>query len=184
MKILLIILIIAVAVLVMRYRRQIFKWTWGKKTLRSLAYKIATDDGAVVTADISVASGCAVIPEPDCRAYTIDPPNQYLDEHNQWCQVAGERSAFPKASRVKRVKTANDNPNAERDLINGIYDENLLLTLQRQFLKANSSNTVDKVLWIVAIPCAAFVIIYGINHMHPTAAHTTLQIMYAILGGV
>ena len=131
-----------------------------KKLARSQTYQIATDDGAVISRELPVASGCAVMPE-SCHAFEIDPDNQYLNENNMWVQVAGERSAIPKMSR-KPHKLAGEG--VERGLIEKVYKEHKELAKLQQFLKIGKNTLLDKIIWVVAIPSCAFVIMYAINH--------------------
>jgi hypothetical protein len=134
--------------------------TFDKKMDRSLSYDLATDDGAVITKELAVISGCAKWGEIG-RAYLIDSDNQYLNEFGIWIQVAGERCAFPKTARVPRTTTPNNQ--TERQVIEEIYKENKAMAKLTQFINATKESAIGKIAWIVSIICISIVMVAFFN---------------------
>jgi hypothetical protein len=134
--------------------------TFDKKMDRSLTYDLATDDGAVITKELSVISGCAKWAEIG-RAFLIDADNQYLNEYGMWVQVGGERCAWPKTTRVPRPP--NENNKTHREVINEIYKENKAMAKLTQFINASKETSLGKITWIIAIICISILLSIFLN---------------------
>ncbi len=125
---------------------------FGKKNQRSQMCRIYTDDGRVVKVELDVLRSC--LDEPELRkGFLISPANLFYNDGVLW-QVLYEKSCLPLALR----ETLNVK-NLEK-LIDQIFDDNLQEAKSRQFKQALKDKLMDRITWIVAIPCS--VILVGI----------------------
>ncbi len=129
----------------------------GKRKTRSQMAEIFTDDGRIITTEISVLRGC-MNDDKTGSAFLLDSDNQYTAEDGQWTQVLGERSTIPismvKATEYKRLQK----------IINKIYEESYegeILNAQRQ---AKKGGQLDKIMWLVFGPLSFLLIIWMITY--------------------
>jgi len=128
---------------------------WGKRKQRSQMCLVFTDDGRLITIELEVLRGC-VNDDATRQAFLIDAANQYMGDDRHWYQVLGERSTIPicmlKPTEVKNLE----------DLINQIFHESQESAKLLQYERAGQNSIMDKILWIVAIPCSALLIAFAI----------------------
>lgn len=113
-----------------------------------------TDDGRIVTLEFDVGRGCT-IDENLGMAFVISAGNQFTAEDGQWHQLLGERSTIPicliKETEITDLKGLKDK----------IFREAHEGAKINQYKIANRNFLIDKILWIVTIPCVTLLIIFA-----------------------
>jgi len=132
------------------------KVTFGKRKKRSQMCEIFTDDGRIVDEELNVLRGC--VDDPDRNAaFLIDSDNQFVCEDGQWYQILGERSTIP----ICMIKPTNIKDLGE--LINQIFRETHETAKLQQYENAMKNAWMEKILWIIAIPCITLLLFYAIK---------------------
>lgn len=129
---------------------------FGKRKQRSQMCEMFTDDGRLLTVEHDVLRGC-IDDSIKGMAFIIDGDNQFLDEQGDWVQLLGERSIIPicpvKGSNITDLEKLKDQ----------IYHESHEEAKVEQYKKAEQSEFMNKILWMITIPCVTFLIIFGVQ---------------------
>ena len=132
------------------------KVTFGKRKKRSQMCEVFTDDGRIIAAELDVLRGC--VDDPDRNAaFLIDPVNQIMGEDGQWYQIIGEHCTMP----IQLITKGQ-----EKDLnklIPQIFRETHETAKLQQYEKAMKNSWLEKILWIIAIPCITLLLFYAIK---------------------
>ena len=117
-----------------------------------------TDDGRLETIELPVLQG-SVLDEEKGKGFVLDATNQYFNkEDGQWYQVLWERSSIPlcmiNQSSVKDLTA----------LIDQIFHQNRQKAEIKQFKRANKNALLDRIIWLVAIPCVTILLIFAANY--------------------
>ena len=132
------------------------KVTFGKRKKRSQMCEIFTDDGRILDVELDVLRGCVDDPARNA-AFLIDPDNQLVCEDGQWYQIIGEHCTLP-ISLINKGKEKDLNK-----LIPQIFRETHETSKLQQYENAMKNAWVEKILWIVAIPCTTLLLFYAIK---------------------
>lgn len=131
---------------------------FGKRKLRSQMCEMFTDDGRLITVEHDVLRGC-IDDAIKAMAFIIDGDNQFMDEQGDWVQLLGERSIIPicpvKDSHITDLEKLKDQ----------IFHESHEEAKVEQYKKAAQSAFMDKILWMITIPCVTFLIIFGVQYL-------------------
>ncbi len=123
----------------------------GKTKTRSQMCRVYTIDGRVPKMQLSVSRGC-ILDELNGKGFLISPANQFRDKNGVTWQILFENSMLPLALRedlnVTNLTT----------LVDQIYVDNHEEAQRQQFRNALKSKIMDKILWIVAMPCTVALI--------------------------
>lgn len=134
------------------------KVTLGKRKKRSQMCEIFTDDGRIIDVELDVLRGC--VDDPDRNAaFLIDSDNQFVCEDGQWHQIIGEHCTLPIRMITKDKERDLDN------LIPQIFRETHETAKLQQYENATKNAWMEKILWIVAIPCITFLLFYAIKEL-------------------
>ncbi len=138
--------------------------SFGKRKKKSQMNEIFTDDGRIPTIELEVSKGSMPDPERGA-AFLLDEANQLVAEDGNWTQILGERSCLPLAiitrPKAEDIKGSKNDP--LHQLINQIFHETHEDAKLRQYMEAMKNAVLDKLVQLVAIPAAAFVVIYALN---------------------
>ena len=131
---------------------------FGKRKQRSQMCELFTDDGRLLTVEHDVLRGCIDDPLKG-MGFIIDGANQFLDEQGNWVQLLGERSTIPicpvTISHITDLKA----------LKGQIFHESHEESKVQQYKKAAQSEFMNKILWMITIPCVTFLIIFGVQKL-------------------
>jgi hypothetical protein len=117
-----------------------------------------TEDGRIVTPEFDVMQTCIDDKEAGI-AFMLDAENQFVGEDGIWYQILWERTCYP----VSMIVSGKDPDLAK--LMNQIYAETYKRESEVQFNKANQSNKMTPILWIVSIVVSAFIIVAGLRYL-------------------
>jgi hypothetical protein len=129
----------------------------GKRKQRSQMCEVFTEDGRILQIEFDVLRGC-IEDQATGQAFLIDSANQYTDERGYWVQVLGERSTIP-VCMISPTKV-----NDLKGLINNIYYESYQDAKMQQYIKAAKAPWLERITWIVAIPCICALLMFAIQH--------------------
>jgi hypothetical protein len=115
--------------------------------------EIFTDDGRIVTAEITVLRGC-MDDEKTNSAFLLDSDNQFTAEDGQWTQILGERSTIP-ISMVKPTEYKK-----LQEIINKIYHESSESEKLKQYENAKNKETSNRVMWLILGPVGLLTLCY------------------------
>jgi hypothetical protein len=125
----------------------------GKRKQRSQMCEIFTDDGRIVQEEKVVLRGCCDDPDRNA-AYLIDHNNQFKGEDGNSYQICAERSLTPICLRIKNDKKEEELKQLMKDIGRAAYRA----AKRQQFLDAMKDTLLEKILWIVTIPCGTMLI--------------------------
>lgn len=132
------------------------KVSFGKRKKRSQMCEIFTDDGRIIGVELDVLRGC--VDDPDRNAaFLLDSDNQFVCEDGHWYQIIGEHSTMP----IRMI-----NKGQEQDLnklIPQIFRETHETSKLQQYENAMKNAWMEKILWIVAIPCITLLLFYALK---------------------
>jgi len=127
---------------------------WGKRKQRSQMFEIFTEDGRIEVPELPVLRACASH-ESSGQAFILNAGNQYLAEDGTWHQICGERSCLP----AETIETSETTDEDLTKLVDQVYDASQEQAKLEEYLRADKSTLVEKLVWIVAIVVTGFVII-------------------------
>lgn len=129
---------------------------FGKRKARSQMCLITTDDGRILPTELEVLRGCIDNVEKS-SAFLIDKNNQMRGEDGQMYQILSERSIRP----IAVVKEREPEDLTKR--VHEIFAEAVKAAIHQQFLNALKNTLMDKLMWIISIPCVTFGFIFILN---------------------
>jgi len=131
---------------------------FGKRKQRSQMNEMFTDDGRLITVEWDVLRGC-IDDSIKGMGFIIDGENQFMDEQGNWVQLLGERSIIP----ICLLKTSHtiDLEKIKDQIFHESHEESKV----EQYKKAARSAFMDKILWMITIPCITFLLIFGIQYL-------------------
>lgn len=118
-------------------------------------YDIFTHDGRIQRTELDVETNCGVWSDKRLL-FVMDPENFYFDNQKTCIQPVWEGSLTPLMMRTKH-------PVDRGALVDQIWAEAHAQAKLNVYLNAAKNVLMDKILWIIAIPCCAFVLIFGIQ---------------------
>ena len=121
-----------------------------KRKQRSQMCRLYTDDGRVVDVELDVSKSC-IIDSDFGKGYLISAVNQFYRNSVGW-QILYEKSSLPIALREDL-----NTPNLKK-LITQIAMSCLEEAQRKQYKEALKNKLMDKILWVVAMPCTVFLI--------------------------
>ncbi len=130
-------------------------------------WEMYTVDGRCVDAEIPVIQGCCD-DAAHGKAFLLDPANQYTNERGEWVQLGWEMSLMPLCTieETKILGTQNqpgvqDDDPLITDLVNQIFHESSEARKELVWSKANRNVLLDKLTWLIAIPCITAVVAFA-----------------------
>jgi len=130
---------------------------FGKRKQRSQVCEMFTDDGRLPTVEWDVLRGC-IDDAVKGMGFLIDGGNQFLDEQGSWVQLLGERSIIP----ICLIKSADETD--LKGLKDQIFHESHEEAKVEQYRRAIQSEFMNKILWMITIPCVTFLLIFAAEH--------------------
>lgn len=134
----------------------------GKRKERSQVIEALTDDGRWIDHELPVNNSCMPWEEVQ-MAFLVDSDNQYQAEDGNWHQLITEKDMIPLCLRKPNGLQCEKSKELE-NLGNGIFKVSFEQKLLEGIVKAKTSESWNKFVWIVSIVCGAMVMIAGIRY--------------------
>ncbi len=143
------------------------KWAGGKRKERSQMTEMHTSDGRNMSLELeSIPGACLELRKQ--KLFLTDIANQYINEEGYYVQVLWEEQTMPLCM-VEHTKIlgVDNRPGPEDDSklllkkLNQMFHETSEQEKLRLWLDAKKNSIMTMLMWLVAMPCAATLLIFA-----------------------